>query len=132
MTASIERTVQNCPCGKPHSSTQATEYRTTSAGHVTIHQNLKQSMKMETLRILTDLNRQNKDKKEATFLMTLTITSMMDGIQKAPQLSLAECQARTLIKYEPCTNFSKIATSTLTHSEKLNSPMFSHKSSKTA
>ena len=68
--APIEHTVLSCPCGKPHSSTQVTEYRTTSLGHVTIHQNLKQSMKMETLRILTDLNRPKQDKKAETFLMT--------------------------------------------------------------
>ena len=68
--APIVHTVRSCPYGRPHSSTQATEYKTTSVGHVTIHQNLKQSMKMETLRILTDLNRPKQDRKAETFLMT--------------------------------------------------------------
>ena len=68
--APIVHTVQSCPYGQPHSSTQATEYKTTSVGHVTIHQNLKQSMKMETFSILTDLNLQKQGRKVETFPMT--------------------------------------------------------------
>ena len=68
--APIEHTVLSCPCGKRHSLTQVTEYKTTSVGLATIHQNLKQSMKMETLRIHTDLNRQNQGRKVATLQMT--------------------------------------------------------------
>ena len=68
--AHIEHIVLSCHCGKRHSSTQVTEYKTTSVGHATIHQNLKQSMKMETLRIHTDLNRQNQGRKVATLQMT--------------------------------------------------------------
>ena len=128
--APIEHTVLSCPCGKPHSSTQVTEYKTTSLGHVTIHQNLKQSMKMETFSTLTDLNRLKQGKKVATFPMTLMMRMMTVGIPKALQsLSLKnELQARTLNKYELCTKFSKIAIC----SKILNSPLYSHKSSKKA
>ena len=68
--APIEHTVLSYHSGKPHSSTQATKYKTMSAGHVTIHQNLKQSMKMETFCILTDLNLQKQGRKVETFPMT--------------------------------------------------------------
>ena len=68
--AHIEHTVLSCLCGKRHSLTQVTEYKTTSVGHVTIHQNLKQSMKMETFSILMDLNLQKQGRKVETFPMT--------------------------------------------------------------
>ena len=81
----IEHTVQSCRSGKPHSSTQVTEYKTTSVGHVTIQQNLKQSMKMETFSTLMDLNQLKQGRKVATFPMTLMMKMMAVGIQKALQ-----------------------------------------------
>ena len=130
--APIEHTVLSYHSGKPHSSTQVIEYKTTSVGHVTIHQNLKQSMKMETFSTHTDLNRQKQGKKVVTFPMTLMMKTMtMVGALKALQsllLKKNEFQARTLNKYELCTKFSKIAIS----SKILNSPLYSHKSSNKA
>ena len=131
--ALIEHTVQSYRSGKPHSSTQVTKYKTTSVGHVTIHQNLKQSMKMETFSTHTDLNRQNQGKKVVTLAMTLMMKmiTMTVGIPKALQsllLKQSEFKARTLNKYELCNKFSKIAI----RSKILNSPLYSHKSSKKA
>ena len=131
--APIEHTVLSYRSGKPHSSTQVIEYKTTSLGHVTIHQNLKQSMKMETFSTHTDLNLQKQGKKVVTLAMTLMMktVTMMVGIQKALQsllLKKNEFQARTLNKYELCTKFSKIAIC----SKILNSPLYSHKSSNKA